>query len=97
MSPEVHLQHDICTVNMPSACDIGGKTFAKPFNLRRHEREVDSQILNDHHVLMSTYGVLQHPFTCIVAGCTQSSKTVLVKTLLENAQKTINPPPQRII
>ena len=33
------------------------------------------------------------PFiTCIVAGHTQSGKTVWVKTLLENAQKTINPP-----
>jgi hypothetical protein len=34
---------------------------------------------------------------CIVAGCTQSGKTVWVKTLLENAQKTISPAPQRII
>jgi hypothetical protein len=41
--------------------------------------------------------VLQHPFTCIVAGCTQSGKTVWVKSLLENAQKTISPPLQRII
>ena len=40
---------------------------------------------------------MQHPFTCIVAGCTQSSKTVWVKSLQENAQKTIIPPPQRII
>ena len=40
---------------------------------------------------------LQHPFTCIVAGCTQSGKTVWVKSLLEKAQKTISPPPQRII
>jgi hypothetical protein len=40
---------------------------------------------------------MQHPFTCIVAGCTQSGKTAWVKTLLEKAQKTISPPPQRII
>jgi hypothetical protein len=40
---------------------------------------------------------MQHPFTCIVAGCTQSGKIVWVKSLLENAQKTISPPPQRII
>jgi hypothetical protein len=48
---------------------------------------------------MATNGsaVLQHPFTCIVAGCTQSGKTVWVKSLLENVQKTISPPPQRII
>ena len=40
---------------------------------------------------------MQHPFTCIVAGCTQSGKTVWVKYLLENAQTTISPAPQRII
>ena len=40
---------------------------------------------------------MQHPFTCIVSGCTQSGKTVWVKSLLEKAQKTISPPPQRII
>jgi hypothetical protein len=38
-----------------------------------------------------------HLHACIVAGCTQSGKTVWVKYLLENAQKTISPPPQRII
>ena len=46
---------------------------------------------------VSTYAVLQHPFTYIVAECTRSGKTVWVKTLLEDAQKTISPPPQRII
>jgi hypothetical protein len=40
---------------------------------------------------------MQHPFTCIVAGCIQSGKTVWVKSLLENAQTTISPAPQRII
>ena len=82
---------------MSSTCDICGRTFAKPFNLRRHEREVHGHISNDHNFLISTYAVLEHPFTCIVAGCTQSGKTVWVKILLENAQKTISPPPPRII
>ena len=40
---------------------------------------------------------MQYPFTCIVAGCTQSGKTVWVKKLLENAKTTISPPPERII
>ena len=74
---------------------VGGPLL-NPFYLRGHEREVHGHISNDH-VLMSTYALLQHLLTCIVAGCTQSGKTVLVKTLLENAQKTISPPPQRII
>ena len=33
----------------------------------------------------------------IVLRCTQSAKTVWVKTLLENAQTTISPPPEGII
>ena len=34
---------------------------------------------------------------CMVAGYTQSGKIVWVRTLLQNAKKTISPPPQRII
>ena len=41
--------------------------------------------------------VMYHPFTSIVAGCTQNGKTMWVKTLLGNAQITINPLPERII
>ena len=48
-------------------------------------------------VIGNRCSVMQHPFTCIVAGCTQSSKTVWVKSLLENAQTTISPASQRII
>ena len=47
--------------------------------------------------LLSGPGAFHHPFTCIAADFTQSGKTVWVKTLLENAQQTIRPPPQRII
>ena len=90
LSPEVHLPHDIYTVNMSSTCDICGRTFAKPFNLRRHEREVHGHISNDHDVLMSTHAVLQHPFTCIVAGCTQSGKTVWVKTFGESSENDMS-------
>jgi hypothetical protein len=41
--------------------------------------------------------VMQHPFTCIIAGCTQRGKTVWVKSLLKKAQTTISRAPQRII
>jgi hypothetical protein len=33
---------------------------------------------------------MKHPFTCIVAGCTESGKTSWVKIILENAKTTIN-------
>ena len=36
---------------------------------------------------ISRAAIMQDPFACIVAGCTQSGKTVWEKTHLENAQK----------
>ncbi|KAL9962026.1 hypothetical protein ACROYT_G031085 [Oculina patagonica] len=40
---------------------------------------------------------LGHPFTCMVAGMTGSGKTLWVKSLLQQAHKTIHPPPERIV
>ncbi len=97
---------------MPYLCQICGKTFSTAGNRSRHKKvhaiNIDSGNVNmQRHNLQdrrakpvsSTNGsaALHHPFTCIVAGCTQSGKTVWVKSLLENAQKTIGPPPERII
>jgi hypothetical protein len=41
--------------------------------------------------------VFKHPFTCIIAGPTQSGKTVFTKQMLKNANFLIQPPPTRII
>jgi hypothetical protein len=41
--------------------------------------------------------IMQYPFTCIVAVCTQTGKTVWINNLLENAKTTINPLPERIV
>ena len=38
-----------------------------------------------------------HPFTCIVAGMTGSGKTAWRKSLLQQAQRAINLPPERIV
>ena len=66
--------------------------------MQRHHRNIHKQDpYTKHAPLASGLTTLQHPFTCIVAGCTQSGKTVWVKTLLENVQETISPPPERII
>ena len=85
-------------------CHMCCKSFANASNRHRHIKGV---YLNKVHeakthprkeqslAIGST--VMQHPFTCIVAGGTQSGKTVLVKKLLENATTTISPPPERII
>ena len=41
--------------------------------------------------------VLNHPFTCIVAGPTKVGKTEWTKRLVQNAASMIVPPPKRII
>ena len=83
---------------MSYACKICDKSFATSSNRARYEKAFHGTRNSfETNFSINTATVLRHPFTCIVAGCTQSDKTVWVKTLLENAQKTINPPPQRII
>ena len=39
----------------------------------------------------------EHPFTCMVAGMTGSGKTVWVQSLLTQANRMINLPPERIV
>ena len=67
------------------------------FSTRRLSMHMEPVILGNKLLRCNGVTVMQHPFTCIVAGCTQSGKTVWVKSLLENAQTTISPAPQRII
>ena len=39
----------------------------------------------------------KHPFTCIVAGLTQSGKTEFVKRFIENLKDMVTPLPIRIV
>jgi hypothetical protein len=39
----------------------------------------------------------EHPFTCVVAGPTQSGKTVFVQNILKGSHLYISPPPQKIV
>jgi hypothetical protein len=82
---------------MSFPCNICAKVFSTHGNLKRHTLNTRGNVQSKPVKISAGSAVLQHPFTCIVAGCTQSGKTVWVKSLLENAQKTISPPPQRII
>ena len=75
---------------MPYECDVCGRTFENASNRLRHKKVVHAnKIPSVKRQTLTVNGVtvLQHPFTCIVGGCTQSGKTFWVKTLLENAQK----------
>ncbi len=85
---------------MSHECDVCGRTFANVSNRLRHKKVVHANktpSVQRQTLTVNGVSVLQHPFTCIVAGCTQSGKTVWVKTLLKNAKKTISPTPQRVI
>ena len=83
---------------MSNVCGTCGKQFSTFYNMQRYEKNVHNQEAHAKHTpLASGLGTLHHAFTFVVAGCTQSGKTVWVKTLLENAQQTISPRPDRII
>ena len=82
---------------MSFPCNICAKVFSTGGNLKRHTLNTHGDVQSKPVEISAGSAVLHHPLTCIVAGCTQSGKTVWVKSLLEKAQKTISPHPQRII
>ena len=83
---------------MSHSCTVCNKSFSTSSNRSHHQNTAHGPgTPSQSSIVVNGPSAMQHPFTCIVAGCTQSRKTVWVKSLLENAQKIINPPPQRII
>jgi hypothetical protein len=84
---------------MSYPCEVCGRPFSTPGNSSRHKKQMHSTSTDERRlrVIGNRSSVMQHPFTCIVPGCTQSGKTVWVKSLLENAQMTVSPARQRII
>jgi hypothetical protein len=64
---------------MSYECDICGRTFANASNLLRHKKVAyayGTRNFGQKTLTVNGVTVTQHPFTCIVAGCTQSGKTV---------------------
>ena len=92
-----HFPVDCDRGRMAYVCSICGEGFSRKSNMKRHVNNVHGLSKPSSAGVLVSHTVLRHPFTCIVAGCTQSGKTVWMKKLLENAHQTIQPPPQRII
>ena len=83
---------------------ICSTSFPISRNRYRHIRRVHLQTVDKETNLhkKETYfanrsTAMQHPFTCIVHGCTQSSKIVWVKNFLEDVKTTISRSPEIII
>ena len=89
---------------MSYSCPICEKTFGRKDNMQRH---VNNRHSNPGHFTpfnAMPYSAVkcerfqfEHPFTCMVAGMTGSGKTVWVQSLLKQANRMINPPPERIV
>ena len=75
---------------MSYECDVCGKRYADASIRLRHKKVAhayENSNLIGQTMTVNRAAIMQHPFTSIVASCTQSGKTVWEKTLLENAQK----------
>ena len=71
---------------MSYVCNICGKSFANASNRHRHIKGVHINIVHEakshprkEQSLAIGSTVMQHPFTCIVASCTQSGIDCLGK------------------
>ena len=81
---------------MSYVCDVCGRTFANASNRLRHKKVVHANKIPSvkrQTLTVNGVAVLQHPFTCIGAGCTQSGKTVWVKNFVGKCPKNYKSDP----
>ena len=91
------------SVDMSWSCPVCQKEFSRKDSMQRHISSKHStsglppfQAMPISREKCQRFH-LEHPFTCMVAGMTGSGKSVWVKSLLQQAQKAIYPPPERIV
>ena len=88
---------------MSWTCSVCQENFSRKDSMRRHmSRKHRNAGLTPFRAMPFSVEKCQrfqfvHPFTCMVAGMTGSGKTVWVKSLLQQAQRAINLPPERIV
>ena len=89
---------------MSWSCPHCKKSFSRKDSMQRHmnDRHSNPGYFVPFNVMPYSTGKCQrfqfeHPFTCMVAGMTGSVKTVWVQSLLKQANRMINLPPERIM
>ena len=86
---------------MSWSCPVCQKDFSRKDNLQRHMNSKHSNSNFTPVIPMSQEKCqrfqFEHPFTCMVAGMTGSGKTIWVQSLLRQAYRMINLPPERIV
>ena len=89
---------------MSWCCPHCEKSFSRKDSMKRHTNNRHCSL--GHFTLFNAmhYSAercqqfqFEHPFTCMVAGMTGSSKTVWVQSLLTQAYRMINLPPEKIV
>ena len=83
------------------SCPVCQKDFSRKDNMQRHMNRKHSNSDFSPFTPMSQetcqWFQFKHPFTCMVVGMTGSGKTVWVQSLLTQAYRMINLPPEKIV
>ena len=83
------------------SCPVRQKDFSRKDNMQRHMNRKHSNFDFSPFIPMSQETCqrfqFKHPFTCMVPGRTGSGKTVWVQSLLTQAYRMINLPPEKIV
>ena len=87
---------------MSWSCPHCEKSFIRKDSMKRHINNGHSSLGHFTPFIPMSQEKCQrfqfeHPFTCMVAGMTGSGKTVWVQSLLTQAYRMINLPPEKIV
>ena len=89
---------------MSWTCSVCQEEFSRKDSMRRHMSRKHSELRSFPPFKAAPFCPdkcqrfhFVHPLTCMVAGMTVSGKTIWVKSLLQQAQRAISLPPERIV
>ena len=83
---------------MSHSCTVCNKSFSTSSNRSRHQNTAHGPgTPSQSSIVVNGSSVMQHPLRASLKDVHKAAKPYWVKSLLENAQTTISPTPQRII